>query len=103
MLSMPPRLRRHVDDAGRRLTRLTEKRWFEPCWHTSEANRGSAMVRVLTPEEEDRRRISRERVNRNASRFRKTMITALARKLLVALWKYANVGVVIEEATIKTA
>ncbi|MBB5577184.1 hypothetical protein GGD50_005835 [Rhizobium paranaense] len=30
-------------------------------------------------------------------------IVALARKLLVALWKYVNAGVVIEGAVIKTA
>jgi transposase len=44
-----------------------------------------------------------ERVNRNGGRFRKTMITALARKLLVALWKYVTAGVVIEGATMRTA
>jgi transposase len=44
-----------------------------------------------------------ERVNRNGGRFRKTMITALARKLLVALWKYVTAGIVIEGATMKTA
>jgi transposase len=43
------------------------------------------------------------RVERNGGRFRKTMITALARKLLVALWKYATAGVVIEGATMRTA
>jgi transposase len=43
-----------------------------------------------------------ERVNRNGGRFRKTMITALARKLLVALWKYVTAGVVIEGATMRT-
>jgi transposase len=44
-----------------------------------------------------------ERVERNGGRFRKTMITALARKLLVALWKYVTAGVVIEGATMRTA
>jgi transposase len=44
-----------------------------------------------------------ERVERNGVRFRKTMITALARKLLVALWKYVTAGVAIEGATMKTA
>jgi transposase len=44
-----------------------------------------------------------ERVNRNGGRFRKTMITAVARKLLVALWKYVTAGVVIEGATMRTA
>jgi transposase len=31
------------------------------------------------------------------------MIVALARKLLVALWKYVTAGVVIEGATMRTA
>jgi transposase len=44
-----------------------------------------------------------ERVNRNGGRFRKTMIVALARKLLVALWKYVTTGVLIEGATMRTA
>ena len=43
-----------------------------------------------------------QRVGMNG-RIRKTMITALARKLLVAFWKYATAGVVIEGATMKTA
>jgi transposase len=34
--------------------------------------------------------------------IRKTMIVALARKLLVALWKYVTAGVVIEGAVMKT-
>jgi transposase len=36
-------------------------------------------------------------------RIRKVMITALARKLLVAFWRYVTAGVVIEGATMKTA
>jgi transposase len=44
-----------------------------------------------------------ERVNRNGGRLRKTMIVAVARKLLVALWKYVTAGVVIEGATLRTA
>ena len=44
-----------------------------------------------------------ERVNRNGGRFRKTVITAVARKLLVALWKYVTAGVVIEGAMMRTA
>ena len=43
-----------------------------------------------------------QRVGDNG-RIRKVMITALARKLLVALWKYVTAGVVIEGATMKTA
>jgi transposase len=42
-----------------------------------------------------------ERVLRNGGRLRKTTIVALARKLLVALWKYVTTGVVIEGATMK--
>jgi transposase len=40
----------------------------------------------------------RERVERNGSRLRKTAIVAMARKLLVALWKYVSSGVIIEGA-----
>jgi transposase len=43
-----------------------------------------------------------ERVGGNG-RVRKPMIVALARKLLVAFWKYVTAGVVIEGATMKTA
>ncbi len=39
-----------------------------------------------------------ERVERNGGRLRKTTIVALARKLLVALWKYVTAGVMIEGA-----
>jgi len=42
-----------------------------------------------------------ERVSRNGGRLRKTTIVALARKLLVALWKYVTAGVVIEGVTMK--
>ena len=35
--------------------------------------------------------------------MRKVAIVALARKLLVALWKYVTAGVVIEGAAMKTA
>jgi transposase len=37
-----------------------------------------------------------ERVTQSGGRFKKVMITALARKLVVALWKYVTAGVVIE-------
>ncbi len=45
----------------------------------------------------------KERVKRNGGRLRKTTIVALARKLLVALWKYVTAGVVIEGAIVKSA
>jgi transposase len=44
-----------------------------------------------------------ERVSRNGGRRRKTTIVALARKLLVALWKYVTAGVVIEGAAMTAA
>jgi transposase len=43
-----------------------------------------------------------ERVKRSGGRSRKTTIVALARKLLVALWKYTSAGVLIEGAVLKT-
>ena len=44
-----------------------------------------------------------ERVKRNGGRLRKTTIVALARKLLVALWKYVTAGVVIDGAVMRAA
>ena len=41
------------------------------------------------------------RIKRNGGRLRKTTIVALARKLLVALWKYVTAGVVIEGAMMR--
>ena len=43
------------------------------------------------------------RVLQNGGRQKKTAIVALARKLLVALWKYVNAGVVIEGAVLTAA
>ena len=45
----------------------------------------------------------RTELNRNGGRRRKTTIVALARKLLVALWKYVSAGVVIEGAMMRSA
>ena len=45
----------------------------------------------------------KERVQRNGGRGKKTTIVALARKLLVALWKFVSDGVVIEGAVMKSA
>ena len=45
----------------------------------------------------------KERVNRNGGRMKKTFIVALARKLLVALWKYVTAAAVIEGAVMKAA
>lgn len=44
-----------------------------------------------------------ERVGRNGGRRKKVAIIALARKLLVAFWKYAMSGVVIEGAIMTKA
>jgi transposase len=44
-----------------------------------------------------------ERAKLDAGRRRKVAIIALARKLLIALWKYVRFGVVIEGAVMKTA
>ncbi len=44
-----------------------------------------------------------ERVERNGGRMRKTTIVALARKLLVAFWKYVTTGVVIEGAVMQAS
>jgi transposase len=44
-----------------------------------------------------------ERVRRLGGRMRKTTIVALARKLLIALWRYTTAGVVIEGAVMKVA
>ena len=43
-----------------------------------------------------------ERVRLNGGKLRKPTIVALARKLLVALWKYVNAGVAIEGAVFTT-
>ena len=43
-----------------------------------------------------------ERVKQNGGRQKKATIVALARKLLVALWKYIAAGVVIEGAVLTT-
>src|SRR5919107_1227729 len=45
----------------------------------------------------------KDRVRASGSRQRKTTIVSLARKLLVALWKYVASGVVIEGAVMKAA
>jgi transposase len=45
----------------------------------------------------------RDRVRRDGGRMKKVAIVALARKLLVALWKYVTAGVVIEGAVTKSA
>jgi len=45
----------------------------------------------------------KEQVQLNGGRRRKTAIIALARKLLIALWKFVHAGVPIEGAVLKQA
>jgi transposase len=45
----------------------------------------------------------RARVGQTGGRIKKIMIVALARKLLVALWRYVKDGVIPEGAKMKTA
>jgi transposase len=45
----------------------------------------------------------KQRVESNGGRGKKTTIVAMARKLLVALWKYVTAGVVIDGAVMKIA
>lgn len=45
----------------------------------------------------------RDRVRRDGGRMKKVAVVALARKLLVALWRYVTAGVVIEGAAMKSA
>lgn len=45
----------------------------------------------------------RERIRHGAGRLKKAMIAAMARKLLVALWRYATHGIVIEGMLLKEA
>jgi transposase len=44
-----------------------------------------------------------DRVQLNGGRLKKAAIVALARKLLIALWKYVTAGIVIEGVVMKTA
>ena len=44
-----------------------------------------------------------DRVQSNGGRLKKAAIVALARKLLIALWKFVTAGVVIEGAVMKAA
>lgn len=43
-----------------------------------------------------------ERIAQSGGRFKKVMITAMARKLVVALWKYVTAGVVIEGVRLRS-
>jgi transposase len=45
----------------------------------------------------------RARVGGTGARMRKVMVVALARKLLIALWRFATQGVIPEGAVMKPA
>ena len=90
---------RHPGRAGRSIaSRASRKPAIPDCGQRSSSSPGYGYV------------ISRNRrwlcglkngSRRNGGRFKKTTIVALARKLLVALWKYVTAGVVIEGAAMK--
>src|SRR5437588_13093650 len=62
MLSIRPRLRHRGAAGGRRPTRSTAKRWVRALLAYKRGEpRVCAMVKAPTPEEEDRRRLCRER------------------------------------------
>ena len=74
-----------------RAIRDYERRWSSSPGYGCAISRNSALALWF-----------HDRVKRNGGRLRKTTIVALARKLLVALWKYVTAGVVIEGAVMKT-
>ncbi len=78
-----------VSGAGNPRLRTT---MIQLAWLWTRHQPGSALTRWFT-----------ERVRLNGGRHKKATITALARKLLVALWKYVNAGVVIDGAVTHTA
>lgn len=78
-----------VSKAGNRRLRTT---MVELSWLWIRYQPGSALARWF-----------QERVQHNGGRLKKPTIVALARKLLIALWKYATAGVVIEGAVMKAA
>jgi len=63
---------------------------IQPAWLWTRHQPGSALTQWFLM-----------RVQASGGRFKKTIIVALARKLVVALWKYVTSGVIIEEAVLK--
>jgi len=78
-----------VSKAGNPRLRATS---IQMAWLWLRHQPGSALSRWFT-----------DRVQRNGGRMKKATIVALARKLLVVLWKYATSGVLIEGAIMKSA
>ena len=71
MSSIRPRLRHRVGAGGRRPTGSTARRWFGALLAYKRGEpRVCAMVKAPTPEEEDRRRLCRERKVLIAERVR---------------------------------
>ncbi len=75
---------------------------------TKQIRRLATMIQLawLWPRHQPRSALARwfhEWVERNGGRHCKTMIVVLARKPLVALWKYVSAGVLIEGAAMKAA
>jgi transposase len=78
-----------IDKAGNRRLRTV---MVELAWLWQRYQPGSALVSWF-----------RERVGGTGRRMRKVMVVALARKLLIALWRFATQGVVPDGAVMKPA
>jgi transposase len=78
-----------IDKAGNRRLRTV---MVELAWLWQRYQPGSAQVKWF-----------RARVGGTGTRMRKVMVVALARKLLIALWRFATQGVLPEGATMKPA
>ena len=76
-----------IDKAGNRRLRTV---MVELAWLWQRYQPGAAQVRWF-----------RERVSGTGARMRKVMVVALARKLLIALWRFATQGVLPEGAIMK--
>lgn len=78
-----------ISKAGNRhlRTAMVELAWLWRRWQPD-----SALARWLAA-----------RIGEGAGRLRRVLVTALARKLLVALWRFARYGIVPEGAALKTA
>lgn len=77
-----------IDKAGNRRLRSV---MIELAWLWQRYQPGAAQVSWF-----------RDRVSGTGSRMRKVMVVALARKLLIALWRFATQGVVPEGAVLKS-
>lgn len=62
----------------------------------------AGILKTLNPHH-DLARWFHERVGETRGRFKRIMIVALARKLIIALWRYLATGVVPDGARVTTA